>query len=51
MKRTNSAVLAGLLITSFLTGCAVSRKLSYNTIKTDIAANPGLTYSIASYDQ
>ena len=51
MTRTNSAVLGGLLITFLFTSCAVNRKISYNTIKTDIDANASLTYSIATHDQ
>ncbi len=51
MKRTNLVVSGCLLIAFLFTSCAVNRKVSYDTIKTDIVANANFTYSIATHDQ
>ena len=51
MKTRITITLTLLLFVFLLTGCAVNRKLSYHTIKTEIPVHPGLTYAVASHDQ
>jgi len=51
MKKVNFTLLIGFLIIFLLSSCAVNRKVSYSTVKTDIAVNNSLSYSVATHDQ
>jgi hypothetical protein len=51
MKIRISAIVAVCLSVAVLSSCTVNRKVAYHTVKTDIAASPAQSYTIATHDQ